>query len=208
MSKFKVVKNFDRVSDATLLTITEGIIRALTGNSYYSSPLPTLIELTNQKIKFENALAATTNGGKTFTAIKKKERAELQKCLYLLAGYVENTAFGNEVQLLSSGFEVYNTKRSKRPVPAMPYGLKLTDGNHSGSIKAKVKPVQYADGYEWRYSQDEFGSDMQWQLTGIFSAGTVVIENLTTVKYVWVQARSFNTQGRSEWCSPVSILVR
>ena len=72
MSKFKVVKNFDRVSDATLLTITEGIIRALTGNSYYASPLPSLIELTNQKIKFENALAAAANGGKTLTAAKNE----------------------------------------------------------------------------------------------------------------------------------------
>ncbi len=208
MSKFKVVKNFDRVSDATLLTITEGIIRALTGNSYYPLPVPTLIELTNQKIKFENALSAAADGGKTLTAAKNRERLELKKCLYLLAIYVESTALGNEAQLLSSGFEVYNTKRSKRPVPAMPYGLKLTDGNHSGSIKAKVMPVLYADGYEWRYSQDEFGADMQWQLTGAFSASAAVIENLATAKYVWVQARSFNTQGRSEWCSPVSILVR
>lgn len=208
MSRFKISKSFTELSDASFITFNEGILTAMTGNAYYPTPAPTLATLTTQKTEFEDALAAAADGGKTLTAAKNQKRALLTETLYLLANYVETTALGDEVKLLSSGFDVYNTERSPRPLPAVPLNLRLSDGNLSGEVKVKVEPVEFATGYELRYSQDDFTIDMRWQYSGAYTSSTYIIKDLIVGKYTWVQVRSFNTQGRSEWCDPARLMTR
>ncbi|HRI28705.1 MAG TPA: fibronectin type III domain-containing protein [Chitinophagales bacterium] len=208
MSKFKASRSFATLSDALLITFTEGILTSMNGNTNYLTPTPTLATLTTQKTEFEDALAAAIDGGKILTATKNQKRATLIDSLYLLVSYVELTALGDEIKLLSSGFEVYNTEKNPRPLPAVPIILRLSDGDLSGEMKVKVQPVESATGYQARYSQDDFGIDTRWQLTGASTSTTILLKDLLPGKYTWVQVRSFNSQGNSEWSDPARLMTR
>ena len=91
-------------NDPQLVTDTETIVTALTGNISYPTPKPTLAAVTTAKVAFVTAMADAADGGITLTSIKNDKRAALVALLRQLASYVQVTCNGDLTVLLSSGF--------------------------------------------------------------------------------------------------------
>ena len=122
-------------SDALLITATGSIITAMTGNTNYATPLPTLAVVQTAWDAFIAALADAASGGLTLTAIKNDKRAELVAWLRQLASYVQVTCKGDLTILLSSAFPIQKPQRFPIGVLPAPTGLTITLGSRTGRVE-------------------------------------------------------------------------
>ena len=208
MNILKVSLSFAYFSDALLITFVQAVIVAMTGNASYATPSPTLAAITTRLNNFIAAYANAADGGKTLTAIKNQLRDLLIADLRLLASYVEVTGNNDDAILLSSGFSIYGGPFSPRPLPEMPLNLRLSDGPLSGTVKARVNKVEFAVVYELRYTEDPFGPDARWNQLPASTSTTIIVNGLTPARTIWVQIRSVNSKGYSNWSDPAMIIVR
>ncbi|QQS30151.1 MAG: fibronectin type III domain-containing protein [Sphingobacteriales bacterium] len=208
MNLLRISVAFVYYADSLLITFVQALLAALTGNPNFATPSPTLAAITTLLNNFETAYANAAGGGKTLTAIKNQERASLIEGLRLLASYVEDNSANNEAIMLSSGFDIYGGPLNPRPLPEIPQNLRLSDGPLSGSVIAKVNKVEFAVVYELRYTEDDFGPDARWVQLSASTSTNMLISGLTPSKNIWVQVRSVNSKGYSEWSDPATIMVR
>mgnify|MGYP001217518778 CR=1 FL=1 len=208
MSILRVSLLFVYYSDSLLITFVQAVIVAMTGNPNFATPSPNLVTMTTLLNNFITAYANAADGSRTATAIKNQQRALLIGGLRLLASYVEDTAINVEAVLISSGFSIYGGPQTPRPLPEVPQNLRLSDGPLSGTVKAKVNVAAFAVVYELRYTEDEFGPNARWNQLSASTTTTIIINGLTPAKTIWVQMRSVNSKGYSEWSDPAMIIVR
>ncbi len=199
---------FAYFTDSLLITFVQAVLAAMTGNLNFVTPNPTLAAITIALNNFMTAYANAADGSRTATAIKNQLRALLIAELRLLASYVEDIGDNDQAVLIGSGFSIYGGPQPPRPLPDVPQNLRLSDGPLSGTIKARVNVVQFTVVYELRYTEDEFGPDARWHQIPASTSATMIINDLTPTKKIWVQIRSVNSKGHSEWSDPATIIVR
>src|SRR5690349_12521515 len=88
-------------SDGKLIIDVSGILAAMKDNASFTSPSPSLADVTAALDAFSVALAAAKDGGKTLTAVKKEKRKALVTLLRQLASYVQVESNGDMAVLLS-----------------------------------------------------------------------------------------------------------
>ena len=208
MNILKVSLLFSYFSDSLLITFVQAVLVGMTGNASFATPNPTLLAITALLNNFISAYADAADGSRTAIAIKNQKRELLIGGMRLLASYVQDIGNNNYAVLISSGFSIYGGPRIPRPLPEAPQNLRLYDGPLSGSIKARVNVNANTVVYELRYTEDEFGPDARWTQVSASTSATIIIYGLTPIKMIWVQMRSVNSKGYSEWSDPAIILVR
>ncbi len=208
MNILKVSLLFSYFSDSLLITFVQAVLVGMTGNASFAMPNPTLLAITALLNNFISAYADAADGSRTAIAIKNQKRELLIGGMRLLASYVQDIGNNNYAVLISSGFSIYGGPRIPRPLPEAPQNLRLYDGPLSGSIKARVNVNANTVVYELRYTEDEFGPDARWTQVSASTSATIIIYGLTPIKMIWVQMRSVNSKGYSEWSDPAIILVR
>ena len=100
-------------SDGELVVDISGIIMAMTGNKYYLTPTPSLVDISAALKEFQDALSAAVNGGTTLTAVKIAKRAALVSLIKALALYVQATCNGDAAVLKSNGFRRRSRSRNR-----------------------------------------------------------------------------------------------
>jgi hypothetical protein len=158
MALFKLKKSFNPTSysDSELLVFTLSVLEKMTGNSYFTTPNPTLATVRAGHDEFQSALSKQQRGNKESTAVKNAKRDVLEDLLQRLANYVEEVAGNNEVILLSSGFELYKKAEKAGPLD-VPTGLAVKPGATHGSLVFSWDKVDNARSYEVQYYDTEKG---------------------------------------------------
>ena len=123
MSRIK--KNLSRLSATGMVDRARFHEQRMTDNAAFPAPTPTLAAIAAARVALEEAITAAIDGGRTARAIRNARRAELKQLLDQLAGYVASVAEGNELAILSSGFELKRRSapllsRWRRPACALP----------------------------------------------------------------------------------------
>ncbi len=162
MEKFKTFKDFSRHSDLDVVAQTNEVTTGLTGNPDYTTPSPTIVELTTANTEFVSAITAAANGDAQLIAFRNEKRAILTDLLQREAIYVELIGQNVKSVLLSSGFKVYSTVRGVTPVSDKPLITSVKDGGISGDVIIKSNTVKYAVVYEVRFTEDAYGPDARW----------------------------------------------
>jgi hypothetical protein len=200
MAIYRVSLGFGQFPDGPLESFTGGIIKCMTGNAAYTDPVIPLTDLTAKVGVFHDALAAMAQGGTQATAYKNQVRAELIAMLKQLAYYVQNACNNDLSVLLSSGFQVASTNRTRLPLP-QPAILLLTNPM-SGQLGLRISPLANARSYEVRY-QTGGGS---FVAAGTFtSTRGVVVNGLTPGVVYTLQVRGVGgSTGYSDWSDPQS----
>jgi len=102
------------LSNVALAALTRTVITKMTDNANFPTPAVVLKTLTTQVTAFEKATENAVNGSK----ISKLERDELGlivlASLREQADYVKFTCKGDKAMLVSSGFELYKTRKRYR----------------------------------------------------------------------------------------------
>jgi hypothetical protein len=200
MSIQKVSLSFAALSDPELDAFTENVIKCMTGNAHYATPIPPLPVVTTGLGSFTTALAAAAGGGKALTAAKNEQRENLLAMLRQLAAYVQG-ACGNDLSwLLSSGFSAMSTNRSQTAL-AKPAILGITNGT-SMALTLNVETVANARAYEVRHSV----TAGTWLDGGTYTqARRILVQGLTPGTVYTFQVRAVGgATGYSDWSDPIS----
>lgn len=206
MTIVKPLLDFAYYKEAQLLAFGQRITTALTGNVHFPTPTPTVAEITALVNDYSTALSNAADGGKTLTAVKNQKRLLLINGLRKLALYITANCQNNEAILLSTGFVAAKTTRITKPQPLTPEHLQLNYGILSGTVAAKSNPAKYALMYEFRYTEDEYGPDANWIYLPLSSTSKILITGITPGKSIWVQIRSINGKGSSNWSDPANLV--
>ena len=205
---FKISLGFAHYSDAVLAIFSSTVLAYMAGNLNFVTPSPTLIAMQLLHDNFMAAVSAAASGGVILVAQKNLAKADLIAGLRLLALYVEANGQNSPIIMLGSGFLITGGPKSDRPLGATPLIWGVSDGTHSGSFVVKISSVDYALMYELRYTSDPFGPDARWNLVPPITSTTFTVEGVEEGTKIWIQVRSLNTKGQSEWSDPAYFMVR
>lgn len=161
MKFFKTTNGFAALTDSELVTRSNYIVTAMTGNPHFTTPTPELADVIAAINGFENALEVALQGNRNDIALKNQRRNELITILHLLSNYVLFTAQNNEVIAKSSGFTI---SRIPQPAPAIvaPENLQLKSGANKGELQLKFKKVAGARAYMYEITPGPVTPESKW----------------------------------------------
>lgn len=187
--------------DSKLVTDTETIVTAMTGNVSYPTPAPTLAAITTARDEFAIAMADAADGGTTLTATKNAKRAVLEALLRELASYVQVTCKGDLTVLRSSGFPIQKPQRNPIGVLPAPIILAISFGARSGELNASAAPLNGAAIYNWRVTAANApGVVVQTAQT---TAASNTFTGLTPGIVYNIEVNAVGSAGPSDWSDPV-----
>ena len=137
------------------------IVAAMTGNTHFAAPNPTVAALKAALTAFSNALLACKSGDRVKIADKNEKRTKLISLLHQMAFYVLNVSNGNEAIAVTSGFEISPAPQQR--VVEKPDPLILENGSNPGEIVCKGKTVAGAKSYIFQYATLEEMTAGIWQ---------------------------------------------
>lgn len=201
MSVLSVSLSFARLGDSELGDFSQNVVTRMMGNASYPTPEVPLVEITDARTTFVQAVVAAAQGGKQLTAAKNAARAVLESLLRRQAAYVESIAMDDLTMLLSSGFWNNPTERVRRPL-TQPAILNI-DNIASSQLLARVTALDNARAYEARH---RVVGTPEWRNGGVFTnSRALLLEALTPGQMYEVQVRGVGgSTGYSPWSDSVT----
>ncbi len=172
----------------------------MTGNPGYPTPRIALASITTAANTFLADLAAAGGGGVVATARKDASKFALELLMREQAAYVQSVAGTNLALLLSSGFHIASTNRTR--IVLAQAVIRAIVSVQSGLFKISVNPLPTARGYELRYKN----GTGNYVSGGIFTSSRgIMLPNLTPSDTYTVQVRGIGgLTGYGDWSDPVS----
>lgn len=207
MGSNTVSKNFSttKYSDEDLVTKSQAIHNAMSGNTHYPEPDPALADLQTAITDFQLALVKAKNGTKEDTADKNSKRTVLVDLLHKLSYYVQVNSDGEEAIILSSGFDVNKQSGSVGVLPK-PENFKVVAGGNKGSLELSCDMVDHANFYEYMYTKAPLSATSVWT-TKTSTKRKLVIDGLTSgQQYIFKMAAAGSDPSRT-WSDEISSFV-
>lgn len=172
------------------------------GDDLTNNPsFPTLAEAATA-IKAKNAsfitlLSKMSEGNKQLTIEKNQVRQELEDLLGSTAVKVQDISGGNELLILSAGFDV---KRKPAPVGLLdrPANVTANPGPTRGSLEISWDVVPNAYIYELQYTEAPSNGDSKWMRVSN-TKHKMVIDNLVRGKAYAIQVACAGSDPRRVW---------
>jgi len=202
-----IIKRTARLSASQLAAKADFIVDRMSGNPAFPNPVPALSDVTDAVTALRKAMVAALDGGKTATAIRNKCQRDLKKLLDQLAGYVVSLAEGNELAILSSGFEVRKPSKPA-PEPPMPTDLRAYITDHTGRVDLSWAPVDPALTYHIQWSASETTDEKAWQLVAVSTRSSARITGLPSGQVAYFRVAGIGTKGMGPWSQVASTLVK
>ncbi len=171
------------------------IVQAMDGNEHFPSPIPSLTEVKECIQKVEDAYTEAYYGGKDRRGKVAYRVDELDTQIVALGGYVQAVSKGDELIILSSGFEVKDLPSASRPVDK-PDAPIVKPGRKPGEVYLRWKKVHGATTYIMNVSHDNGES---WQDAGISSRLSNFVSGLPAGSRPLVRIAAHNSLGPSDW---------
>lgn len=153
--------DFVRLSDADLEIKAQAIVTAMTGNTYFTTPLPALATVSGFIDNYSTALSKAQTRDKAEVANKNYMRSLLEKTLMDLAGYVTYISGGSEAILVSSGFDLAKPATNLPPI-SVPDNFSVDNGVNEGEVISSVARVTGARSYIHEYTADPLTPTSEW----------------------------------------------
>jgi hypothetical protein len=192
-----------RDTDAQFVVNNGRILTAMTGNSAFPAPVPSLATLTAAQTAYVAAISQGADS-KIGRSNRKKQRLALVVLMRQLAHYVEDTSAGDVTTLLTSGFVAQRTRSPIGPMP-VPANVRLVRGKLSGQAIARCGRVARASAYQWRLAPAT--TPAAWLPTVTTFAAHNVFEGLTPMTSYVVEACAVGTAGAGDWSATATVLV-
>jgi hypothetical protein len=122
------------------------IVTKMTGNTNFTTPIPSLNTVTAAINKLEISFEAALDGGRTKKAAVNLDEVALDTTITQLAAYVQDISLGDETKILSSGMEIKAKPIAPQDMIA-PVNVRLLTKPAEGEITLKWKPINNAKSY-------------------------------------------------------------
>lgn len=197
----KLNLGFSRYSDPNLLVKSQAILASMTGNSFFSTPSPSLAILQTAIDEYATALSAAKEGGKTNVATKNAKRTALVQLLVGLGNYVTFTAAGDVVAMVSSGIDLSKEPQPSAPLPT-PVIASVEDGVNAGELKVIIYKVAGARTYIYQYTQDPLTESSEW-ISRNSTLVKLTLSGLQSGKKYWIRVIAYGNNGQEVYSDPV-----
>jgi hypothetical protein len=185
-----------------LLVRARGIVTAMTGNSWFSSPSPSLATVSAAIDALDQAETAARSKTVGTTAIRDAKRRELQMVLEQLRAYVQAIADANPesaASIIESAAMFVKGKGGRTPQV-----FEVNPGPVSGSVKVLLPRARDRDGYEVAQSTD---GGRTWVSLDYRTRASLVVTGLKPGSRVYFRYRVVTPDGPGDWSDPISIIV-
>ena len=146
MKTTKIKFNSPRLSDSNLESLALAIAAAMTGNTHFPEPEPSLAALNDSIKAYSDALALAKTRDKVKVAIKNTLREALLLNLRKMASYCSMVADRDRAKLVSSGFPV-NAESVAVKTLAAPENFTVQTGINSGEAIVSINSTANAKAY-------------------------------------------------------------
>lgn len=180
------------------------VVIKLTGNADFTTPNPSLANLTTLANNLETAYNTQQNlqqAAKTATINLGTAEDAADGGLNSLANYVEETSGGTPAKIESTGLSTRAPRTPTTSLPA-PHGLTATAGDEEGELDVVWEPVPKSKGYEVQTSPDPV-TGSSWAYAETSSASKTSLTGLPSGSKIWVRVRALGPKKiKSPWSDP------
>jgi hypothetical protein len=186
-----------------LITYAQAIVKAMTGNASFPTPVPTLAAVTSAVNDLQAAETAALARTKGAVATRDETRTALVRLLEPLKGYVQTAADANVENgasiIQSAGIALRKpTVRAARVFAAKP-------GAVSGTAQLVAASAARRASYEWEYSTD---GGKTWVTAPSTLQAKTTVPGLTPGATVQFRYRPVTKTGEGDWSQPVSLILK
>jgi hypothetical protein len=203
-TKLKLGMNGMRVTE--LMGFATHAVSKMTGNSFFPTPNPPLVKVTNATAALQNAFNLAQGAGPVQTATMNQNRALLETLLIALGHYVEdiandpvNSSTGADAIILSAGMDL------KSFSPHQKQTFSVSVGGIPGTVDLTGESVKRGS-HEWQYSLDPANASGWVNAIPTVQAATT-ISGLEIGKRYYFRHRIVAIDGPTDWNEPESIIV-
>jgi hypothetical protein len=189
-----------RVTD--LIARALAIVKALTGNPAYPSPVPALAAITAAIEALQAAHTAALTRTKGTATVRNEKHEALVKLLMQLKSYIQTQADAN-VENVASLVESAGVG-VRKVATRHPRVFAATVGALSGTAEL-VAPTARRGAYEWEYSID---GGKTWIVAPPTLQSRTTVSGLQPGSTVQFRYRSVVKTGASDWSPPLSLIVQ
>ena len=178
MDKVKVGLKGLRVGQK--VTKAETLVTNMTGNPNFTTPVPTLADLTSKATSLQSALTASNairQASQAQTDLMHKIEDELDNMINQLASYVDNTAAGDKQMILTSGFDAADTAGAVEPLYA-PEDFFATTGDEVGEINTMWHKLRNVGTHSYKVFGRKYASGADFVLMESTDQSKVDIKGL------------------------------
>lgn len=201
----KVKLNLNGLSTTEKVAKAHQIVSAMTGNPDFTTPHPTLVQVTTAADNLDTAFSdaqTARQAAMTKTSILHEKEDALEAVLRQLAAYVESVSGDDDKKILSAGFNVRSATTST-PAPTAPAALSATEGDHEGEIDLTWDKVKSAKSYIIERSPDP-PSGTSWAHEGVALKSSATVSGLASGTRYWFRVAAVMTSGQSGWSDPAT----
>jgi hypothetical protein len=189
-------------SISLLVTLVQGILKAMTNNPSFPTPTPPLTALSGAVNELQVAETAALTRATGTIATRNEKRAALVTLLEVLRSYVQQVADAspeNAISIIeSSGLAL------RKPTVHAPRVFAAKAGTLSGSVKLTAPIAGRRAAYLWQYSTD---AGKTWLDASQTLQAKATLTGLPAGTSVQFRYRSIIKGGAADWSAPVSLLV-
>jgi hypothetical protein len=197
--KFAVL-SFLRLDRNNKLESIRNVVARMTNNEDFPNPDIPLSEISDTCNLLEATMFRASSGDRLLRLECNNYEKLLDDKIRKLVIYVNRTANGNELKLLSTGFEINKDKYQ----PSKPL-LSIELGQVSGTVKLKRKRDMAAYSYTWQMcAKDLPVEENEWVVAGQSGQSTFVIKGLTPLMIYSFRVAVLNHEGLQPYCTPIS----
>lgn len=197
----KAITSFVDETDSSLLTATDLIITAMTGNEYFTDPIPAVEVLQTSRDNYNNSLIAAGSGNHAAIADKNAKRLALETDLCTMGNYINTKARGNEVQLSTTLFPLTKTPETGTLGPVE--FMKLTPGTNSGTLECRLKRVKNSKSYTFMITSEPLTENSVFT-SYVTTSCKFTFTGLIPGNLYWVKVIVAGTHGQTVQSGPIS----
>jgi hypothetical protein len=199
MAKVKISFDFSRHNypDKVLNVKSTTIAENLTDNPVYTTLADKVAILVTKNNLFGGLLAKIENGNKQMTAEKNQARVDLEDILRSIALNVQDISQGDEIKILSSGFDV-NRKATPIGVLEQVVNVQVNQSKITGCIEVSWDVLSNAKSYIVRYTKYP-KTDESTYVTATSTKHKLLIENLELGAKFIIQVAGVGADPQRVW---------
>jgi hypothetical protein len=205
----KVRTNASKMSLSQLQAAVGNVITKMTGNANFATPNPPLATMSSLLADSQTkaaAYVAAVNAAEQVMTERDLARKALVDAFEQLAAYVQNQSGGDEVIILSSGYDVRGTATPVGPV-AQVLNVAVTEGDGEGMLDVQWDPTKGAMSYEVALTTGADPATATYTQVALPTGSKTTLTGLTSGTRVWIKVRAIGSEGPGPWSDPATKIV-
>lgn len=203
----KIKLNLRELSIPEKVSRARQIVTSLTGNADFTTPQPTLAQVTGSVDALEtayNEAQAARQEAKARTSAQNQKEEDADRILSQLASYIDSVSGGDETKIKGAGLDVRTTSGAgSGDSSTAPAALEATAGDYDGQINLRWNKVSKAKSYVVERSLDP-PTPTSWTQAVVVTKAQASITGLTSGTKYWFRVAAVNTTGQSAWSDPAT----